>query len=129
MTTTLSDQVNALIAENRRLRMKSEADDKTIHVLKEQYDSLQSGVENMVEDHRRIENAMLEDHRSTVRELVAERDRAVRAYTEIEGNLNQAADLIMQAARARVGNETPDPMPQAHTPHLADSRIPQVLLS
>lgn len=34
--TTLSDQVNQLISENRRLRNKSAADDATIHLLKEQ---------------------------------------------------------------------------------------------
>lgn len=87
------DQVSKLVAENRRYRMKSEADDRTIQVLKEQYDTLQAGVENMIEQHRAIE-----------RELCAERDRAVRSYTEIEGHLHQAADLIVQAMRARVGN-------------------------
>jgi folate-dependent tRNA-U54 methylase TrmFO/GidA len=121
----VTDQVAKLVAENRRYRVKSEADDKTIHLLKEQYDALQSGVENMIEEHRANERA-----------LAAERDRAVRSYTEIEGHLHQAADLIVQAMRARVGNADPAPDrvgaadpggPMSH--QLADSRMPQVLLS
>lgn len=112
-TTTLSDQINALVAENRRLRNKSTADDITIQTLTEQYERLQSGVEDMVEDHRRRE-----------RELIAAADRAERAYVSIQGLLDQAADLILQAARARVGDAMPAPVP-----HLTDSRMPGVALS
>lgn len=113
-----SDQINRLIAENRRLQKKSDADDKTIHILKQQYETLNAGVENMIEDHRRIE-----------RGLSAERDRAVVSYTEIDGLLGQTADLIMQAARARVGDLTPAKMPSATLPNLHDDRLPIARLS
>lgn len=106
-------QVDALVRENRRLLLKSEADDKTIHMLKAQYDAIQAGMENMIEDHRRRE-----------RELLAEADRANVAYTEIEGHLNQAGDLIMQAARARIGNRTPERMPPQTGRHIEDPRLP-----
>lgn len=115
---SLSEQVSRLVAENRSLRIKGDADDKAIHLMQEQYDILQSGVESLVEDHRKIE-----------RELTAERDRAMRAYARIDGLLNQTADLVLQAMRAKIGNATPDPLPKASTPHLVDDRMPQVLLS
>lgn len=110
-----SDQINRLIAENRRLINKSEADDHTIGVLKQQYDGLQAGVEAMVEDHRRIE-----------RGLMAERDRAVRAFAQIDGLLNCVGDLVVQAARARSGDATPEKMPAAKLAIVADGRLPQV---
>lgn len=113
-----SDQINLLIAENRRLLKKSEADDKTIYVLKDQYDTLHAGVESLIEDHRAIE-----------RQLAGERDRAVRAYTEINGLLNQSADLIMQAIRARVGDLTPEKMPQRPLAEIHDDRLPIARLS
>lgn len=109
----LSDQVNQMISELRRLRNKSDADDKTIHLLKEQNAELRGGIENLVEDHRRIE-----------RGLLAERDEAKIAYVEIEGLLNQAADSIMQAARARIGNQTPERMPPQTGRHIEDDRLP-----
>ncbi len=113
-----TDQATKLVAENRRLRIKSDVDDETINILKQQYDELQSGVENLIEDHRKIE-----------RQLCAERDRAVRTSAEIEALLTQAGDLILQAMRARIGDVTPKVMPKAQTPHLVDQRMPQVLLS
>lgn len=115
---TFSDQINRLIAENRRLLKKSEADDKTIHLLKEQYEGLHNGVEDMVEDHRRIE-----------RDLVDKANRHELAYTEIVGLLDQAADLIVQAARARVGNVTPEKMPERQIPSIQDDRLPIARLS
>jgi chromosome segregation ATPase len=113
--TAFSDQINNLIAENRRLKNKSDADDKTIHVLKEQYNALQAGVEDMVEDHRKIE-----------RELVDQANRHKVSYTEIDGVLMQAADLIMQAARARIGNATPAVVPTPPTKMVNDHRLPDV---
>lgn len=118
---SLSDQVNRLVAENRRLRLKGEADDATIDLLKRQYDTLQGGVEDMIEDHRKIE-----------RELSASRDRAVVAYTEIDGLLKQAADLIVQAMRARVPSAAPDDgelRRDAAATNRTETRMPQVLLS
>jgi hypothetical protein len=118
MNDPIHNQVAVMVAENRRLLKKSAADDATIHILKEQYDTLQAGVENMVEDHRRIE-----------RELSAERDRAVRAFTEIDGLLNQTADLVMQAARARTGDNTPEQMPERRLASINDDRLPIARLS
>lgn len=118
---SLSDQVNRLVAENRRLRLKGEADDATIDLLKRQYDTLQGGVEDMIEDHRKIE-----------RDLSAARDRAVVAYTEIDGLLKQAADLIVQAMRARVPAAAPDDgelRRDAAATNRTETRMPQVLLS
>lgn len=112
--TPLSDQINQLIAENRRLRNKSDADDKTMHLLKEQNRELRGGIENLIEDHRRIE-----------RSLIAERDEAKLAYVEIEGCLNQAGDLIMQAARARIGDMAPERMPPQTGRHIEDARLPE----
>jgi len=112
--TALSDQINQLIAETRRLRNKSDADDKTIHLLKEQNAELRGGIESLVEDHRRIE-----------RKLVGERDEAQLAYTEIEGLLNQAADCIMQAARARIGDQAPEKMPQQIGRHVDHHLLPE----
>ncbi len=112
---TLSDQINALVSENRRLRMKSEADDKTIHVLKDQYAMVTSGMEDIVEDHRRIE-----------RELTIKAHKAQAAYSEMEGLLDRAADLILQAARARVGDDTPEKMPEHSGTHVNDARLPMI---
>lgn len=112
---TLSEQVTQLIAENRRLLKKSEADDTTIHLLKQQNEALRSSWEDMVEDHRRIE-----------RDLSNDRDRHVVAYTEIDGLLHQVADLILQTTRARVGNSTPEKMPQRQHPIVDDARIPRL---
>lgn len=114
---TLSDQINQLIAENRRLRSKSAADDATIHLLKEQYAAVSGGIEDMVEDHRKIE-----------RELTIEAHNARVAYIQIQGLLDQAADLILQAARARIGDITPEKMPTATLAVIGDSRMPDVAL-
>lgn len=116
--TKWTDQISGLIAENRRLRNKSDADDKTIHLLKEQYASVTGGIEDMIEDHRRVE-----------RDLTIEAHNAKVAYTQIQGLLDQAADLILQAARARIGDDTPAKMPAAIIPVLADGRMPEVSLS
>ncbi len=113
-----TDQISAMVAENRRLRNKSDADDKTIHVLKAQYDAVTGGIENMIEDHRKIE-----------RDLTIQLHKAQAAYQEIDGLLHQASDLILQAARARVGNGTPEKMPTAAVPAIEDGRLPAPVLS
>lgn len=124
-------QVSDLVRENRRLRAKSDADDETILTLKKQYDDLAAGVESMVEDHKAIEAESQERFNKANRELMFERDRAVRAYKEIEGLLMQAGnaamsmnDLIMQAARAKIGDSTPEKMPEVKLPDIKDSRLP-----
>lgn len=111
------DQVTSLVQENRRLRAKSNADDETIHLLKEQYATVAGGIEGMVEDHRRRE-----------RELMIESHQHKVAYEEIRGLLNQAGDLLLQAFRARVGNETPEQMPQLRLPVIEDRRLPAAML-
>lgn len=108
-----SQQANQLVAENRRLLLKSQTDDETIRTIKGQYDQLAAGIENMVEDHRKIE-----------RDLAIRADKAERAAKEIEGLLTRAADLIMQAFRARDGDATPEKMPQAQLAHVSDERLP-----
>ncbi len=86
MTDTFTAQASALVNENRRLRIKSDGDDKTITTIKQQYDVLARDFETY-------------QHRCGEREhaLITERDQAVREKSEIEGLLNQAADLIIQA--------------------------------
>lgn len=115
---TLAGQVAALIAENHRLRTKSIKDDDLIGVLKQQYDDLAAEMDGIRDFHAR-----------QTRALQTERDKAVRMFTEIDGLLLQATDLIMQALRARKGDDTPEKMPQAITPHLNDDRLPIACLS
>src|SRR4051812_12735440 len=47
MQMTLSEQIDRLVAENQHLRVKSENDDKTLHLLKEQYRLLAAQVEGI----------------------------------------------------------------------------------
>ncbi len=116
MNSPLSDQINALVAENRRLRNKSEADDATIALLKDQYRTVTKGIEDMVEDQRKIE-----------RELTIEIHNTRAADKEIAGLLNQVADLILQAARARIGDSVPANM--SEMAHHEDKRLPGIVLS
>ena len=104
-----------LVKENRGLVLQTETDAATIALLKKQYDDLAAGVESMVEDHRRIE-----------RELAIRADKAERACKEMEGLLQRAADLIMQAFRAREGDTTPETMPPQTGRHIQDSRMPEL---
>jgi len=92
MTTndTFTAQANALVAENRRLRVKSQSDDNTIDTLKLQY-------AEMAHDFK----AAQQDWREREQRLITERDQAVQSHSEIESLLNQAADLIIQAATKR----------------------------
>ncbi len=95
--------------------MKSEADDATIVLLKSQYDQISGGMESLIEDHRRIE-----------RNLTVEIHNTRAADKEIAGLLNQVADLILLAARARIGNDTPATMPENLGPHINDARLPMI---
>jgi len=88
MIMTLSEQVDRLVSENQHLRVKSDNDDITRQLLKEQYDALAGSVENTRTKHER------EMHL-----LRTERDQAVIAFKEIDTLLLQAADMVMQATR------------------------------
>lgn len=127
--TALSDQVNQIVAENQHLRVKSENDDITLNLMKSQYDSLAA----QVADIRSKARAEVEKARNMAADQIAdmtiERDQAVRAFKEIDTTLMQAADLIMQALRARQGDDTPEQIPDRVTPHLRDDRLPIARLS
>lgn len=110
---SFADQASRLVTENQNLRVKSDNDDKTIFLMKEQYDGLSSSVESMRNKHDR-----------EMHTLRTERDHAVRAFKEIDTVLLQSADLIMQALRARQGNSTPDQIPDRTIALVNDSRLP-----
>lgn len=128
---TFHQQANDLVLENRRLRAKSDADDEVIVILKKKYDDLAGGVEAMVEDHKQIEAESQERYNKALRELMFRCDRAEMAYKEIEGLLGRAGDaamslndLIMQAVRAKIGDKTPEKMPEAKLLEVKDARLP-----
>jgi hypothetical protein len=110
---SFADQANRLVTENQNLRVKSDNDDKTIYLMKEQYDGLSSSVE-----------AMRNKHDREMHTLRTERDRATRAFKEIDTVLLQAADLIMQALRARQGDGAPEQIPERPMALVNDSRLP-----
>ena len=118
MNDELSRQVTGLVSENQHLRVKSDNDDLTINLLKQQYAALSESVDGMRSKFER-----------EIHTLRTERDQAVVSAKEIDTVLMQAADLIVQAARARVGNITPERMPQVRGDHLADDRLPIARLS
>lgn len=122
----LGEQVDRLVAENQHLRVKSENDDKVIHLLKEQYAQLQGQVQDIRDRAAREVEKARAYARDSVMDMQMDRDRAIVAYREIEGLLLRATDTITQALRARVGNETPEKMPAADLPHITDDRLPQV---
>jgi hypothetical protein len=113
MDNTLSTQVNQMVAENQHLRVKSENDDVTIRLMKEQYDALAASVDGLRNKHDRESYS-----------LRTERDQAVRSFKEIDTTLMIAADLIMQALRARQGDSTPDHIPDRPALHINDERLP-----
>lgn len=123
---TLADQVDRLVAENQHLRVKSENDDVTIHLLKEQYNLLQRQVAGIRETASREVEKARNGARDIVMDMQMDRDQARVAYREIDGLLLQAADTIHQALRARVGNITPEKLPAAEMQHISDGRLPQV---
>lgn len=123
---TLSEQVERLVAENQSLRVKSNNDDTMIHLLKEQYEILHRQVQGIRERaDREVEKARA-FARDSVMDMQMDRDRALVAYREIEGLLLRATDTITQALRARVGDLTPEKMPEADLPHINDDRLPQI---
>lgn len=106
-------QVDALVAENQHLRVKSDNDDKTMHLMQEQYKALAASVESMRNKYER-----------QIFQLTTERDEAVIKHAKIKSLLLQAADIVMQAARADVGDETPEKMPPQTGSHIVDERLP-----
>jgi len=127
--TTLSEQIDRLVAENRRLRVKSENDDKTIHLIKGQYESLSSQVRSL----RESAASEVEKARSTaladVQDMEIELDQAKQAYREIESILMQITDSITQALRARIGNATPEKVPPTVVAKVDDDRLPRIGIS
>jgi hypothetical protein len=87
MNNSFTDQASAIVHENRRLRLKVDNDERTIATLKAQ---LAADFKSAQQTWREIEH-----------QLITERDRAVTAEKEIHGLLNEAADLIIQAAARR----------------------------
>jgi hypothetical protein len=125
---TLSEQVDRLVVENQNLRVKSENDDVTIHLLKEQYATLSGQVRSIREGAVREVERARQQRDDTIQDMQMERDQAVIAYREIETLLLRATDNITQALRARVGNSTPEKMPQAEVQHISDNRLPPVAI-
>lgn len=125
----LNEQVSRMVQENQHFRVKSENDDITINLMREQWTTLANQVDNIrnkaaseVEKARNLAEA-------AVTEMMIERDRAVRSFKEIDTTLMQAADLIMQALRARQGDGTPEDMPEQLGRHMDDERLPALRLS
>ncbi|HKY85827.1 MAG TPA: hypothetical protein VJL90_03600 [Pseudorhodoplanes sp.] len=124
MALTLHDQVERLVNENQALRVKSENDDKLIHLLKEQYNSLAAQVKGIREDAIREVERARHQRDADVSAAEIERDQAQVAYKEIDGLLLQVCDTITQAARARIGNATPEKMQSRPMPAIEDGRLP-----
>ena len=110
----LSAQVNHLESENRHLRIKGEADEKTIAMLKADNEFLRNDVERMIR-----EKTLNEDT------LRRERDEARSTSVEIEGLLTQTANFIVQGLRARKGNLTPASIPDRPLRIVEDERLPK----
>lgn len=117
-TAILSDQIRDIVTENQNLRVRTDNDAKTIFLMKQQYDALAASVDGVKDKHDR-----------EIHKMRTERDHAVRAFKEIDTTLMQAADLIMQALRARQGDATPEQIPERITPHIKDDRLPIARLS
>lgn len=121
---TLNDQVGRVVRENQNLRVRVDNDAKTIRTLTDQYDQLAANVDN-IRDHAAADVAHIQDWADReITRLTIERDQAVRKFEEIDTVLMQAADLIMQAARARVGDATPERMPERKLAVIQDDRLP-----
>lgn len=113
MDSEFSRQAADIVRENQHLRVKSNNDDKTLHLMRQQYKALASSVEGMRDEHRR------EAH-----QLRTERDEAVAKHATIKSLLLQQAEITMQALRADAGNETPEKMPESRGQHITDDRLP-----
>lgn len=114
----LGEQVDALVSENQHLRVKTDNQEKTYHLMKEQYDALAASVDGLRTKHDR-----------EVHTLRTERDQAVRQFKTIDTLLLQASNIIMQALRARQGDGTPEQMPDRPTRPIVDDRLPIARLS
>lgn len=113
MDPTLSEQVSQLVSENQHLRVKSDNDNITLALMKQQYDALSSSVESLRNKHDR------EAHT-----LRTERDVATIKFKTIDTLLLQASNIIMQALRARQGDDTPEQIPERPTREVRDDRLP-----
>lgn len=102
-----------MVTENQNLRVRTDNDSITIGLMRSQYDALAASVD-----------AMRDKHDREMHKLRTERDQAVRSFKEIDSTLMQAADLIMQALRARQGDATPEQIPDRITSHVKDDRLP-----
>ena len=71
---------------------------------------------------------MIEDHRARERDLAFRTDSSEIKERKMKSLLNQAADMILQAMRADVGNDTPEKMPQRQLSDMNDDRLPQPTL-
>lgn len=120
----LIDQVDRIVQENQHLRIKSNSDDTTIHLMKQQYDSLAASVASVRQKAAAEVRDTKEEAEREITDMTIERDQAVRAFKEIDSVLLQAADLIMQALRARAGDDAPEKMPEARMPVIQDDRLP-----
>ncbi len=93
-TTTYLDQTTAMMRELEHLRSVNRTQEITIRQLKKQYDDL-------AEDHAEA----LKDHQLKLHRAYTDRDVAERKLTEIEGILDVTATHILQAMRARKGDD------------------------
>lgn len=106
-------QVDALVAENQHLRVKSDNDNKTLFLMRQQYEALAASVDSMRDDYER------KLHRART-----ECDQAIIKHSAIKSLLLQSADIVMQALRADAGDEAPEKMPANRGPHITDDRLP-----
>lgn len=110
-----SNQANQLVTENRRLRLEVESVRRLHADMKQRYDTVAAGMNDMIEDHRKIE-----------RDLQFRVDRAESSEKEVAELLLRVADMIQQAFRAREGEKTPETMPPQTGRHIQDARLPEL---
>jgi len=119
---TLSDQVSRLVAENQNLRVRTEADQKTIHLMQERYDALAAQVDD-IRDRAARDVAEARDYAEReVSHITIERDQALSKHEIVDGLLMQVADLVLQASRASTGSEQVAPIVNGAD----DARLPRV---
>lgn len=126
---TLSEKVNAVVDENQHLRTRCESQETTIELMREQYEALAGQVDS-IRNRARIDVERARGKaEAEVTDMMIERDRAIRAYVEIDGLLRQTGELISSAFRARAGNETPEQVPERRLAVVDDSRLPAASIS
>lgn len=111
----VSNQVNVLIEENRRLRRKSELDDNTIEMMTNQYNDLSSKVEGLIAVAQQREHMLQVDS-----------DKHRLSSQEIEGALKQVGELITSVLARRVGNSTPLNISDRRMSVISDPRMPEM---